>query len=370
MNKRVGQHTVVFENPPEIVGGYNVVGPKEGQGPLSAHYDYVMPDTYNGEKTWEKTECAMLEMAMNGVIKKYNTVVEDINYILAGDLLNQISTSNYAIRQMGRPFIGMFGACSTMALSTAMGAMLLDGGFASKVLCATSSHHDTAERQFRMPTEHGNQRPPSAQWTVTGAGCLLLRAGQVGQAGQNEQTGQDGQAGQAGQTGQVGRAVPPEQDAKIRVTSATLGSIIDYGLMDANNMGAAMAPAVADSLLAHFYDMGTSPEAYDLVITGDLGGIGLELLKSLLDKSGFHTLDNVQDCGCLIYDTNQDVHAGGSGCGCSAVVLSGYLLDHLRRKDLRKILFVGSGSLHSKETLLQGETIPGIGHTIAIESAS
>ncbi|MCL1853958.1 MAG: stage V sporulation protein AD [Peptococcaceae bacterium] len=347
MNKRVGQKTVVFQNPPEIVGGYNVVGPKEGQGPLNAHFDYVLPDTYNGEKTWEKTESSMIETAMNEAIKKHNIAVGDIDYVLAGDLLNQITTSSYAVRQIGRPFIGMFGACSTMALATAVGAMLIDGGFAGKVLCATSSHHDTAERQFRMPTEHGNQRPLTAQWTVTGAGCLILSAGQSAQPDQ---------------------AVPTGQPAKICVTAATLGGILDYGQKDANQMGAAMAPAVADTLLTHFYDLGTSPEAYDLIVSGDLGTQGLQLLKELLGKSGFHTLDNLQDCGCMIYHANQDTHAGGSGCGCSAVVLSGYLLDHLRKRDLRKILFIGSGSLHSKESLLQGESIPGIGHAVVIEA--
>ncbi|MCL1917570.1 MAG: stage V sporulation protein AD [Peptococcaceae bacterium] len=353
MNKRVGQYTVTFQNPPEIMGSYCVTGPKEGQGPLNAYFDHIMPDTYNGEKTWEKTECAMMEMALTETIKKGKVTAEEVNYVLAGDLLNQISTSNYALRQIGRPYIGMFGACSTMALCTAMGAMLVDGGFANRVLCAASSHHDTAEHQFRMPTEHGNQRPLTGQWTVTGAGSLLLGAGAEAGIG----------AGAGAGTGSGGGSEP-----KIRVTSATLGKIVDFGQKDANHMGAAMAPAVAETLLAHFYDMGTSPEAYDLIISGDLGSVGLELMKKVLDKSGFHSLDTVQDCGCLIYHTHQDTHAGGSGCGCSAVVLCGYLLDRLRQKDLSKILFVGSGSLHSKESLLQGESIPGIGHAVVIES--
>ncbi|MCL1791090.1 MAG: stage V sporulation protein AD [Peptococcaceae bacterium] len=339
MDKRVGKKTVVFQNPPEIIGGYNVVGPKEGKGPLNAHFDYVLPDTYYGKKTWEKAESAMIEMAMNEAVKKHKLAADDIDYVLAGDLLNQNTTSNYALRQIGRPFIGMFGACSTMALTAAVGAMLIDGGFAGKVLCATSSHHETAESQFRMPTEHGNQRPLTAQWTVTGAGCLVLGKGESGSG----------------------------QGATIHITAATLGCAIDYGQTDANHMGASMAPAVADTLLGHFYDMGTGPESYDLIVSGDLGNLGLELLKELLDKSGFHTLDNIQDCGCLIYSADQDVHAGGSGCGCSAVVLSGYLLDRLRKKELRKILFVGSGSLHSKDSLLQGESMPGIGHGVVIE---
>jgi stage V sporulation protein AD len=347
MNKRVGQYTVVFETPPEIVGSYSVVGPKEGKGPLSAYFDYVMPDTYNGEKIWEKTECAMMEMALTEILKKCGIAATDVEYVLAGDLLNQITTSNYALRRISRPYIGMFGACSTMALTIAVGAMLVDGGFANKVLCTTSSHHDTAEQQFRMPTEYGSQRPLTAQWTVTGSGCVLLG------------TGNNNDASGSGDAG---------QPVKLRVTAATLGKIVDFGQKDASHMGAAMAPAVAETILSHFYDMGTGPEAYDLIISGDLGSVGLELLKTVLDKSGFHSLDNVQDCGCLIYHADQDVHAGGSGCGCSAVVLCGYLLDRLRKKDLRKILFVGSGSLHSKDSLLQGESIPGIGHAVAIES--
>ncbi|UWG98771.1 stage V sporulation protein AD [Dehalobacter sp. DCM] len=332
--KRRGNQTVVFQNPPVILAGYNVVGPKEGLGPLKDSFDMILADTYNGEKSWEKTEMKMLEMTMTKVAEKAKVPLESIDYNLAGDLLNQIISSNYAARQVGLPFIGLYGACSTMGLSTALGAMLIDGGFASKVLCSASSHHDTAERQYRLPTEQGSQRPMSAQWTVTGAGTILLADSGTGP----------------------------------KVTSATIGRILDYGETDANNMGAAMAPAVADTILNHCHDLQRTPDYYDLIISGDLGMIGLQLLLEVLKRSGLKLTNNVTDCGVLIYDTKQDVHAGGSGCGCSAVVLTGHILKKLQTKEINKVLLIGSGSLHSTVATQQGESIPAIGHAVAIEN--
>ncbi len=332
-SKRAGNQTVVFKQPPVILAGYNVVGPKEGQGPLKDTFDMVLKDSYGQEKTWEKTEIKMLETSMTRAAAKANVPLDSVDYNLAGDLLNQIISSNYAARKIGLPFIGLYGACSTMALSTALGAMLIDGGFASKVLCSASSHHETAERQYRFPNEQGNQRAMYAQWTVTGAGSILLAA----------------------------------QGEGPKITSATIGTVLDYGETDTNNMGAAMAPAVADTILNHLQDLNRQPDYYDLIITGDLGTVGLQLLLEVLKRSGLQLSNNFSDCGVMIYSSEQDTHAGGSGCGCSAVVLTGHLLNKLKSRELQKILFVGSGSLHSSVSSQQGESMPAIGHAVSIE---
>ncbi|MCM1564726.1 MAG: stage V sporulation protein AD [Dehalobacter sp.] len=332
-SKRAGNQTVVFRQPPVILAGYNVVGPKEGQGPLKDTFDLVLKDSYGHEKTWEKTEMKMLQTSMTRAAAKANVPLNSVDYNLAGDLLNQIISSNYAARQIGLPFIGLYGACSTMALSTALGAMLIDGGFASKVLCSASSHHETAERQYRFPNEQGNQRAMYAQWTVTGAGSILLA----------------------------------DQGEGPKITSATLGRVLDYGETDTNNMGAAMVPAVADTILNHFQDLSRQPDYYDMIITGDLGMVGFQLLLEVLKRSGLQLSNNFSDCGVMIYSSEQDTHAGGSGCGCSAVVLTGYLLNKLNSRELQKILFVGSGSLHSSVSSQQGESMPAIGHAVSIE---
>jgi len=330
--KKVGNQTVVFKNPPVVLAGYTVVGPKEGAGPLKDTFDLVLKDTYNGEKSWEKAEMKMLETSMRGAANKVNIPLECIDYSLAGDLLNQLVCSNFASRQIGLPFIGLYGACSTMALSIALGAMLIDGGFATKVLCSASSHHNTAERQYRLPTEQGNQRPLYAQWTVTGAGSLVLS-----DAGNGP-----------------------------KVTTATIGRIVDFGETDANNMGAAMAPAVADTIINHFNDLNRPSDYYDLVVTGDLGTVGLQLVSDIIRKSNLN-IKNLNDCGVMIYKPEQDTHAGGSGCGCSAVVLGGYILNQMFKGELKRVLLIGSGCLHSPTTALQGETLPSIGHAISLE---
>lgn len=331
-SKRTGSQTVVFQNPPVILAGFSVAGPKEGQGPLAKDFNLILQDDYDGEKSWEKAECKMLEAAVRGACNQARIEPEDVDYLLAGDLLNQIISANFAARQIGLPFIGLYGACSTMALSIALGAMTIDGGFAAKVLCAASSHHNTAERQYRFPTEHGNQRAMYAQWTVTGAGSLLLADSGEGP----------------------------------KVTTATIGRVIDYGETDSNNMGAAMAPAVADTILRHFQDLNRQPDYYDLILTGDLGSVGLQLILEVLKKSNFQA-KNFSDCGVMIYRPEQDTHAGGSGCGCSAVVLNGNILKRMAKGELKKVLLIGSGSLHSPVTCFQGETIPAIGHAVSIE---
>jgi len=330
--KRAGNQTVVFANPPVILSSYTVVGPMEGQGPLGATFDSVWPDTLHNEKSWERAESKLLQEALEGAIARSGVTRDQIDFMLAGDLLNQIISSNYAARQIALPFIGLYGACSTMALGLILGSMLLDGGFARHVLVGVSSHHDTAERQYRMPTEHGNQRSMSAQWTVTGAGSVLL-----GRSGNGP-----------------------------RIASATVGRILDYGETDANNMGAAMAPAVSDTILNHLHDLNRTPADYDLIASGDLGTVGLGLAHEVLKKSGIPVGQEFTDCGVMIYDPSQDVHAGGSGCGCSAVVFAGSILQRVRAGEFKRVLLVGSGALHSPTSSQQGESIPSIGHAVEI----
>lgn len=332
--KRVGNRSVVFANPPVILSSYSMVGPKEGQGPLAKTFDQVWTDNLNGEKSWERAESKMLQNAMQGAIDQVKVSADQIDYMLAGDLLNQIISANFAARQLALPFIGLYGACSTMALSMAVGSMLIDGEFARHVLIGVSSHHDTAERQYRLPTEQGSQRSMSAQWTVTGAGSVLL-----------------------GQRG-----------AGPRITAATIGKVLDYGETDVNNMGAAMAPAVADTILNHMNDLQRTPADYDLIASGDLGSVGLALAKEVLKRSGIYAGNEFSDCGVMIYDPSQDVHAGASGCACSAVVFAGSIMQRLKAGELKRVLLVGSGSLHSPTSAQQGESIPGIGHAVVIEA--
>lgn len=331
--KRIGRQTVEFGNPPVILATAAVVGPKEGQGPLVDYFDEIKKDSYLGQKTWERAESKLLEEAANLALQKAGVGQGEIDFLLAGDLLNQIISSNFAARSISVPFFGLYGACSTLTEGLALGAMLVDGGFASCLLVATSSHHDAAERQYRYPTELGVQRYPASQWTVTGAGAAVL--------------------GRAGE-GPV-------------ITHATVGKVTDMGVKDANDMGTAMAPAAADTIFAHLKETGRKPEDYDLIVTGDLARVGLPICRDLISRAGLDVSAVTDDCGILIYDEKQDVHAGGSGCGCSATVFGGYLMKKLRDGEYRRILLVSTGALHSPTTSQQGESIPGIAHAVAIE---
>lgn len=331
--KRLGNQTVVFANPPFIMSSYSVVGPKEGQGPLGKTFNRIWKDGLQGEKSWEKAESKMLLEAMQGAINESSVPKDQIDYMLAGDLLNQLISSNFAARQMELPFIGLYGACSTMALSMIVGSMIIDGGFARNVLVGVSSHHDTAERQFRSPTEQGTQRAMSAQWTVTGAGSLVLG----------------------------------HQGTGPRITSATIGKVLDYAETDVNKMGAAMAPAVADTILNHLHDLKRTPKDYDLIVSGDLGSVGLALANEVLKKTGLDMGKHFSDCGVMIFDDSQDVHAGASGCACSSVVFAGEIMQRIKAGKLGRVLLVGSGSLHSTISQQQGESIPAIGHAVVIE---
>ncbi|MGE5560062.1 MAG: stage V sporulation protein AD [Chloroflexota bacterium] len=336
MKKRMGRQTVMFRDPPVIIGSATIVGPHEGKGPLRDAFDVVKGDQLLGQKSWEQAESQMLQEAALLALKKAALEPKDADFLLAGDLLNQIISANFAARELSLPFIGLYGACSTMALSLALGSLLVDGGYASRAVCAVSSHFDTAERQYRYPTEFGAQRVPTSQRTVTGAGAAILAEG-------------------GSQPGPV-------------VTHATFGSVVDLGVKDPNDMGSAMAPAAVQTLWQHLEDTGRTVEDYDLILTGDLGKIGKDLCIKLAGRSHVDLSDGYEDCGCLIYDMEeQDVHAGGSGCACSAVVFLGHILPQIRAGRYRRILLIATGALFSPTTQQQGETIPCIAHAIAVE---
>ena len=339
--KKIGAQTVQLEKKPYIIGRGNVVGKKEGEGPLGACFDESLNDDMYGEKSWEKAESKMLQTAMTKACERAQLRKEDIDIMLSGDLVNQIMSSSFTARNMHIPFLGLYGACSTMTESLLIGSMLIDGEFAARVLAGASSHFCTAERQFRMPVEHGNQRPPSAQWTATAAGAVVLSEAPLGNAAVN-----------------------------IRVTGATVGKVIDAGIKDANQMGAAMAPAAVDTLLNHLQDTGRDIDYYDLVVTGDLGYIGKDIMCDLLVDAGLDSkkvFSHYDDCGTLLFSKNQDVHGGGSGCGCSAAVLTGSLLKKMEQGQYKRILLMSTGALLSTVSPFQGESIPGIAHAAALE---
>lgn len=332
-SKRQGKQTIILQNPPSIVSAACIVGPKEGMGPLRLYFDEIIDDEVWGEKSWEKAESKLMRETFAKVLKKAGKSTEQINYVIAGDLLNQCIAANFGLRESGVPFLGVYGACSTMAESMSLGAMLVDGGFADDVVCITSSHFCSAEKQFRFPLELGSQRPPTAQWTVTGSGGIVVS---------NKGTGP-------------------------YITHVTSGKIVDMGIKDANNMGAAMAPAAVDTMVTHFKDTGLTPDSYDLIVTGDLGAIGKEICNELIREQGYNISDIYNDCGVMIYDRErQDAHAGGSGCGCSATVFAGFIYKKLMEGVLNSVLFVATGALLSPTSTQQGETIPCIAHAVGI----
>ncbi len=335
MAKKLGLQTIEFENPISVLSTAAIAGKREGTGPLAQFYDKILEDAGWDEETWEKTESKMQRYALSRALEKAKLDPKDIDCLYAGDLLNQCASSNYAFRDFGIPFLGVYGACSTMAETIGLASVMLDGGGANYCGAVTSSHFCTAERQYRFPLEYGGQRTPTAQWTVTGSGCVLL--------GTNKGN------------------LP-------RVTHFTVGKIEDAGIKDAANMGAAMAPAAAESIYTHLKDTNRTPEDYDLILTGDLGTVGKSILLDLLPKKGCDINNYHKDCGCMVFDTrDRDVHAGGSGCGCGAITLCGYIMDMFRAKKLNRILFVGTGALMSPTASLQGESIPSVAHGIVLE---
>jgi len=334
-SKRVGKRTIALSHPPSVRSFANIGGKFEKQGPLGSWFDETSEDSFFGEKTWEKAEAAMQKRVLQRALDEARLKPQDLDCIFAGDLLNQCIGSSFGLREFGIPFYGLYGACSTMGESLSLAALMIDGGFARRCAAMTSSHFCTAERQYRMPVPYGSQRPPTAQWTATASGCTLLAA---------------------------------EGDGPY-VTHVTCGKIVDKGIKDANNMGAAMAPAACDTLAAFFRDTNTGPDDYDLVITGDLGELGHAILRDFFERDGISMGDNVQDCGLLLYDREkQDMHAGASGCGCSASVLNGYLLTEIRKGKWERIVFAPTGALLSPTSSFQGESVPGICHAVCIST--
>ncbi|QNU67858.1 stage V sporulation protein AD [Ruminiclostridium herbifermentans] len=331
--KHIGKQTVVLNNPPSIKATASIVGPKEGKGDLKRDFDYILPDELWGEDSWEKAESKLVRETFSKLLQNAGISNDKIDYILAGDLLNQCIAANYGLRDTNVPFFGLYGACSTMAESMSLGSMLVGGGFADNVVCLTSSHFCSAEKQFRFPLELGNQRTPTSQWTVTGSGAVLLSA---------EGTGP-------------------------YIKHITTGKINDLGVTDINNMGAAMAPAAADTILTHFADTGLVPEYYDLIVTGDLGKVGKQLCLDILKMNGLNIEAMYNDCGVMIYKLEeQDAHAGGSGCGCSATVFAGHIYKEIMKGNLKRVLFIATGALMSPISLQQKESIPGIAHAVSI----
>lgn len=335
MAVRTGRYTLTLQNRAYIEGFASVCGAKEDQGPLKGMFDSVHADSSLGEKSWEKAESRLQLEAVNLALNKSQLDSEELDFIFAGDLLNQCTGSVFGLKSFDVPYIGIFGACSTMAQGLGLASAMVDSKCANKCLAVTSSHFCSAERQFRFPLEYGGQRMPTAQWTVTGAGAIV-----VGSTKGN-----------------------PYVDAM------TFGRTVDLGIKDANNMGAAMAPAAADTLCNFFEDTESIPSDYDLILTGDLGLTGSDLLKELLKKEGYNVSSNHKDCGTMIFDCRrQDVHAGGSGCGCSAIVLCSKILGDLKNGNLNNILFIATGALMSPTSSQQGESIPSIAHLVNIKA--
>lgn len=333
MSKRLGRQSLVFPTRPRILAHASVVGQKEGEGPLRSGFDYISEDSYFGEKSWELAESRMLRQCFDLVCDKAGLAPSALDLVFAGDLLNQCISSTFALKDSGLPYLGIYGACSTMAESLILSAMAVDGGFAERACAMTGSHFCSAERQYRFPLEYGGQRTPSSQWTVTGAGALILGAG-----------------------------------GGCALTCATPGRVVDAGICDANSMGAAMAPAAFDTLRAHFADAGRQPSDYDAIFTGDLGALGHDILEKLCRDEGLDLGKRYWDCGVLIYDRqSQEVDAGGSGCGCSASVLSAHILPALESGRWRRVLFAATGALLSPTSALQGCSIPGVCHAVVLE---
>ena len=332
--QKLGKQTIKFDTPPVITEVASIVGPKEADGPLAKYFDQCLEDEFWGEKTWEKSESKIIRETVNMAIAKSGISITDIEYCFAGDLLNQCISSSFGLRDLNIPFLGIFGACSTFVEGLSLGSIITEA-CAKNVICAASSHFCSAEKQFRFPLELGNQRPPTSQWTVTGSGAAVLSKSGTGPF----------------------------------ITHITPGKIVDMGIKDANNMGAAMAPAALDTLITHLRDTDRKPSYYDAIITGDLGHIGKDIVIELAETKGYNIKSIYNDCGVLMFDKNtQDTHSGGSGCACIGTVFSGYFFKQLKDRKLNRILLIATGALTNATTSQQGESIPGIAHAVAIEN--
>ena len=328
--------TIYFKKQPRIVATGTIAGPKECVGVVGKHVDKALLDDTFGESTYEKAECKMLSYAISKAIKNANAQEKDVDMLISGDLLNQIISASFAARDFDFPFLGVYGACSTLAEAYALAAVLIDGGYYKKIVAATGSHFSSAERQYRYPLELGNTRPPQSQWTVTGAGASFI-------------------------------ADMDTTNSNIAITAATFGKVVDFGITDVNNMGAAMAPAAADTVLHHLKDTGRNADYYDLIITGDLGALGSRIFKDLVWEKGVDLQANHVDCGEIIYKVIEDEFQGGSGAGCSAVVFNSYIYEKLKRGEMKRVLLAATGALLSTVSSGQGESIPCICHAVSIE---
>lgn len=334
MAVKKGKQTVVFQKKIAIEATAAFVGKKEGEGPLKDYFDTVVEDAMYGEKTWEKAESKFVKNTFEEALKKAGLKNSDIDYLVCGDLLNQCSGTVFGTREMGVPYFGIYGACSTFGEALTLGSILIDSGGGKTVLAGTSSHFCTAEKQFRFPLELGTQRPPSATWTVTGSGAAVLKENGSGPV----------------------------------IESATIGKVVDMGIKDAANMGGAMAGAAVDVITAHFRDTGRNADYYDVIATGDLGYIGRDLAVKYLAENGYEMPSSFTDCGIEIFDRKtQDTHSGGSGCACSAVVFCGYFYTLLKESKIKRMLLVPTGAMMSAISGKQGESIPSVSYAVSIE---
>jgi stage V sporulation protein AD len=340
-SKMAGKQSILFQSPPYIIAASSIAGKKEGEGPLGPLFDVIQEDPMLGKNSWEEAESELMKEAATRVLQKATLNTADIRYLIGGDLLGQLIATSFGIAELEIPLLGIYGACSTMGEAMSIGAILVDGGFADRVMAITSSHFAGAEKQFRFPLDYGNQRPYSASWTVTGSGAVIL-------SNQNNQS-------------VSGKAVV--------IKGITTGKIVDYGIKDSMNMGAAMAPAAFETIKQNFEDLGIEPDYYDRIITGDLGYVGKNILIDLLKEKNYDISKNHMDCGIEIFDKdNQDTHAGGSGCGCSAVTFASYILKQLRDGAWKRVLFVPTGALLSQVSFNEGKTVPGIAHAVIVEA--
>ena len=328
------KRTIFFNNKPRVIGVSSIAGPKESSGCIGKFIETKLSDDMYDESTFEKAESRMLYTSIKNAIINAKKEEKDINTIISGDLLNQIIASTFSARNFDFGYLGVYNACATFSEALLLGATLIDGGYMHNIVCSASSHFSSAERQYRYPLELGSTRPPQAQWTVTGAGACVVSSSGNGP----------------------------------KISSATVGRVVDYGVIDANNMGAAMAPAAADTIITHFKETNTNPSDYDLIVTGDLGTLGSRVLKDLTWEKGFDIENQHVDCGELVYCISEEEYQGGSGAGCSALVFSSYLYKKIQNKEINKILFMSTGALLSSLSSQQGESIPGIAHAVVVES--
>lgn len=325
--------TITLKGNAYLMEGYSMVGPLEGKGPLKDYFDFCFADDTLKEKTFEKAERKLLKNIIKGAMQKAGTDIGQIDFLFGGDLLNQIVSSSYAARDLELPFVGLYSACATMAESLALGAIFVDNNLAKNVIAATCTHFSSAERQYRFPLELGNQRPPTAQWTITGGGASVIT----------------------------------NKQSKIKIKAVTFGKVVDFGIADVNNMGAAMAPAAADTIEEHLINRNLKVGDFDFIATGDLGKLGSEILIDIMERKGFVMGKNYADCGCMMFDKTERVFMGGSGAGCSASILNSYILNKLKTGEFKRVLLVSTGALMSTTTSQQGDTIPGIAHAVEFE---